>query len=581
MIKGNSYLTEEKFIGIFLINIFRGVRDQITLLMLIISIVLSIDNCYSQDTKSVPNRQSASEAFSSGNYEQAFTDFSLLLKAYSKDPLYKYYSGVCLIKLKRDPEKAITLLKESLQYSSSVRSIPEDALFYLGRGQQMSGKYADAIGSYNLYTEHIGKKKARAQDVPVFIQQCNESKGELTASETTDDKTKTAGMTKVILIAAGSEKNGNNSLPGKNGNPAKEYVSPEYEKVIDEAVYFQYKADSLLNQAGEHKKELAEAEINEKTALRSEIADNEMMAASFQKSADQKYKEAEELINSKPKPYNNSELVVAAVASEQSIAVQSGDEILKQTDNNTVNSTTVQPEGKKIVETYAFFEVMQKPVVDPKQIIEIDPKVPEGLIYRIQIAVFRNPVAPSYFKGITPVYGFKVTGSENKTYYAGMFRRFSDARAALDEVKMKGFRDAFIVSFSGGKIVSADRAEVLEKEWGKRPFLSTVMSAPEIAADTIPPTLSYRVEVIRSLKPVKEDVVEEIKRMAGNRGLDIQTLDDGKFAYLVGKFITFESAAAYADLLVRNGYRDAHVVAWLGKKELPIDVARKLFDDLE
>ena len=29
--------------------------------------------------------------------------------------------------------------------------------------------------------------------------------------------------------------------------------------------------------------------------------------------------------------------------------------------------------------------------------------------------------------------------------------------------------------------------------------------------------------------------------MAGNRGLDIQPLDDGNIAYLIGKFITFES----------------------------------------
>ena len=69
--------------------------------------------------------------------------------------------------------------------------------------------------------------------------------------------------------------------------------------------------------------------------------------------------------------------------------------------------------------------------------------------------------------------------------------------------------------------------------------------------------------------------------MAGNRGLDIQTLEDGKFAYWIGKFITFETAAEYADLLNRNGYREAKVVAWLGKKEISIETARQLFDNLK
>ena len=52
-------------------------------------------------------------------------------------------------------------------------------------------------------------------------------------------------------------------------------------------------------------------------------------------------------------------------------------------------------------------------------------------------------------------------------------------------------------------------------------------------------------------------LLKELRKMAGTRGLDIQTLDDGKIAYLIGKFITFESAAEYADLLIRNGYRES------------------------
>ena len=230
---------------------------------------------------------------------------------------------------------------------------------------------------------------------------------------------------------------------------------------------------------------------------------------------------------------------------------------------------------------FAIFEVLPKPVTDPKEKIIIDPEIPAGLIYRIQIAVFRNPVASSYFKGITPVYGFKVAGTDKTTYYAGMFRRSSDATKALATVKAKGFKDAFVIGLSRNKPVSADRAALMEKEWGKKPFISMMKFVPETALDTVPPTLSFRVEVLRSLKPVKEDVIEGIRKMAGNRGLDIQPLDNGNIAYLIGKFITFESAAEYADLLVRNGYREARVVARLGKKEIPVETAKQLFENME
>jgi hypothetical protein len=132
---------------------------------------------------------------------------------------------------------------------------------------------------------------------------------------------------------------------------------------------------------------------------------------------------------------------------------------------------------------------------------------------------------------------------------------------------------------SGNKSVSTDRAVQLEKEWGKKPFISIEKSLPQSKADTIPPTLMFRIEISRSVKPLKDDAVESIRKMAGNKGMDVQTLEDGKIAYLIGKFITFETAAEYCDLLKRNGYKEAQVVAWLGKKEIPIETARQLFDN--
>jgi hypothetical protein len=222
--------------------------------------------------------------------------------------------------------------------------------------------------------------------------------------------------------------------------------------------------------------------------------------------------------------------------------------------------------------------VLAKPVTDPEAKIVIDPKVPEGLIYRIQIAVFKNPVVPAFFKGITPIYGFKIAGTDKTTYYAGMFRKSADAAKALTSVKAKGFKDAFVVALAGNKSVSSDRAAIMEKEWGKKPFIS---AESVTHADTVTPTLTFRVEVTKSLKPLKEDVVEGIRKIAGNRGLDVLMLDDGKTGYLIGKFITFETAAEYSDLLKRNGYKDAQVVAWLGKKQIPIDTARQLVDKLK
>ena len=88
-------------------------------------------------------------------------------------------------------------------------------------------------------------------------------------------------------------------------------------------------------------------------------------------------------------------------------------------------------------------------------------------------------------------------------------------------------------------------------------------------------------EVARSPKPLKDENVEEFRRLAGKRGLDILTAPDGNSVYLIGNFITFESADDYAGISCQKRIRDAKVVAWLGKKEIDLETAKLLFENLK
>ncbi len=134
---------------------------------------------YSQNVKLIPTRQSSLETFSKGNYEDAFKEFQQLLITYPKDPLYKYYSGVCLVLLGQKPDEAVDFLTQALKGAPTVRTLPSDAYFYLGRAQQMAGDFEGAIGSYNFYTDQAGKKAAKTMGVPDFIGQCKSKTGKI------------------------------------------------------------------------------------------------------------------------------------------------------------------------------------------------------------------------------------------------------------------------------------------------------------------------------------------------------------------------------------------------------------------
>jgi tetratricopeptide (TPR) repeat protein len=556
-------------------------KKEIIPLLLIFVTFWSNCNLFGQNSQSRPTRQSSLEAFSKGNYEQAYNEFKVLLESYPRDPLYKYYSGVCLINLKKDPAEAEKLLQQSLQTAGTVRTLPSDAMFYLGRAQQMEGKFTEAIEAYNLCTEQIGKKSAKELKIPDYVQQCNQKQGKILP------EIKTTGVVQNVVQNAENKQIPDSAVlnkpvtkPVKQDAAAKKNLPSGIDKILDDALEAQIKADSLTALVMEQRKNLDSLLPSERSALLTKISANESSAASFQKIADQKYKEARAISNPTANQTNQNQSVVKKDTLKQSVI----NPVLKQTGNQQSKIDSLKKIERvvyKPVEIFSIFEVLPKPVTDPKEKIKIDPEIPEGLIYRIQIAVFRNPVALSYFRGLSPIYGFKISGTDKTTYYAGMFRKTSDAAKALSSVKAKGFKDAFVVALAGNKTVSADRAAVMEKEWGNKPFMSILKPEPKMSADTIPPTLQFRVELTRSAKPLKEDVIEGFKKLAGSRGLDIQELEDGNIAYLIGKFITFESASEYADLLKRNGYQDSKVVAWLGSKEMPVETARQLFDKLK
>jgi hypothetical protein len=558
-------------------------KKQIILLCLITVIEMPFNNLFSQTVQTKPTRQSSFEAFSQGNFEKAYTEFRELLLTYTKDPLYQYYSGVCLVKLNKDPGEAIKLLQQALQGAGSVKTLPADGLFYLGRARQMSGKFSEAAESYNLFTDRVGKKAAKEMGVPEFLQQCTQKKGQVADSELKpvanlkNDTPDTSKAEVKLPIKEPMQKTVQTPTDTKVNLPS------NYEKILGEAIEFQFKADSVSKIVNMQKKELEKLSGSEKSELKVKLQENEKIAALFQNSADQKYLEAKLSQN----PGLDTTLHMKQPVGQNGYKIVN--DTARKTDNKIVKIADKKPDTAKVVipslkpqlEIFSFFEVSGKSVTDPKANIVIDPEVPPGLIYRIQIAVFHNPVVPAYFKGISPVYGFKIEGTDKTIYYAGMFRKSSDAKKALAEVKSKGFKDAFIVALSENKRVSPDRATVLEKEWGGKSFYSIEKTLHETQADTITPTLTFRVEVVRSLKPLTEDVVEGMRKIAGNKGLDIKLLEDGKIDYLIGKFITFETAAGYSDLLKKNGYRETQVVAWLGKKEIPIETARQLFEKLK
>ena len=244
-------------------------------LFIVICIPLSCLDIYSQTIQQRPSRQAALDAYSKGDYEKAFSEFNILLQSYSKDPLYKYYMGVCLVKMSKSPENASTFLLDALNTSLDIKSIPDDVLFYLGRAQQMEGKYPDAIKSYNNFERKAGKKSARDLNITGYIQECNEGRGRIKDSDSRQNVilSKTNQTTSSIGPQVSEVKTDKQSI--KKTVPQKENLPKEYDKVLSQAMDYQVKADSLNALVSEYKKEFARLPASQQPAAKIRISEME------------------------------------------------------------------------------------------------------------------------------------------------------------------------------------------------------------------------------------------------------------------------------------------------------------------
>nr|MBA3899052.1 hypothetical protein [Bacteroidota bacterium] len=92
--------------------------------------------------------------------------------------------------------------------------------------------------------------------------------------------------------------------------------------------------------------------------------------------------------------------------------------------------------------------------------IPLDVNNPEGLVFKVQVGAFRNPIPQDMFAGFAPVMG-ETTAQGFTRYTAGMFRSFQPADQAKDEIRNLGYSDVFVVAFYNGKRISTGEAQAM------------------------------------------------------------------------------------------------------------------------
>lgn len=112
-------------------------------------------------------------------------------------------------------------------------------------------------------------------------------------------------------------------------------------------------------------------------------------------------------------------------------------------------------------EQTVFSKVVNKPTDEWEKQVIPQPEIPKGLVYQVQIGIYKKAIDPAIFKGLTPI--FSKILPEGICYMSGMFETAEDARQAKDYIQSIGLHDAFVVAYNNQKKISTAEAEKLEK----------------------------------------------------------------------------------------------------------------------
>ena len=242
--------------------------------------------------------------------------------------------------------------------------------------------------------------------------------------------------------------------------------------------------------------------------------------------------------------------------------------------------------------------------------IPIDVALPSGIIYKVQVGAFRNPISQDLFKGFAPLMGEKVGNGGITRYTAGLFLEFNSADQAKEEIRALGYSDAFVVAFKDGKRINIAEARNNQSEGQNRASIEEVKevvnkmtgvsksinSAVEPGSKVESPTNSgtlpdefkaadiavakdiknipgvyFTVQVGVYSKPIKKGEIEVPE-------LAVMVVKDGLYRYSSGVYTDPVSAAIGRDRL-RKTVPDAFVIAYHNGKKISTDEALKLMNE--
>ncbi len=233
--------------------------------------------------------------------------------------------------------------------------------------------------------------------------------------------------------------------------------------------------------------------------------------------------------------------------------------------------------------------------------IPVSPKLPEGLVFKVQIGAFRNPIPQDHFRGFAPIMAEDAGGGITR-YTAGLFKTFNMANEAKNAIRTIGYPDAFVVGFYNGKRISVNEARAM-MNGGTEPSENVVnnntsnKTEVKSTAVTIEPknnTSPKLPEPKATYEEVKDGISTDVNKIKGvfftvqvgvySRPITAEQLNNvtplnsektssGLYKYTSGVYQSLNDANAAKDRIIALGITDAFIIAYANGNKVSMNEA--------
>ena len=243
--------------------------------------------------------------------------------------------------------------------------------------------------------------------------------------------------------------------------------------------------------------------------------------------------------------------------------------------------------------TQEIFLLTDKKIYTQKNPIPLNPKIPKGLIFKVQIGAFRNPIPQDLYQGFAPISAEKVSDDITR-YRVGYFKTLNGANQAKNKIRSLSsfYKDAFVVAINNGKRIKLSEARAILSDQPVNNFQPKFLSTSsknslselrtKIAQDitlasvkTIDQTtgIFYSVQIGAFSRPLLKDNSFNISPLIVSRANNL-------YKYSTGEFKNIEQAARKKAKLLEDGVlTDAFIIAYNNGKNISLQQASSINPD--